>query len=465
MDSKSPTKKVFLTVSRGSIARNLLKNDFYKLLLQNYHVVVLTPAYKDERFLNEFAGSNVTFLYLGPKEQSGLDQLLFFFHKHLIYNSTVDQKSRWGIIGDPRSKKTSYPVYLVKRAIFSLLSKIPPLRDFMRWVDFLVTQRTDVNRWRDVIQQERPEVVISTNIADNNEVALLKAAKREGVKTIGMPKSWDNPSKHGFRVKVDKVVVWNELMADQMKRFQNYQQKEICKIGVPQFDYYLDKSRLLSRVEFCDLYGLDPRKKILMFCSEGKLFKTDGDIASVLYDALKRKKLDKECQLFIRPHFGYNDDQKKFQHLSGKTDVSIDLFYKPSKEFRDEWDYSNEAMNRFLNMLYHSDININTHSSLTLDAVCFDKPIISIMFDGFKKKLYKNSIARWYETYYYRQVLAFAATTEVCGPDDLISAINLYLSDSKMKKTQRAELRKAFCYKFDGGSGRRFFEEVRKMIE
>lgn len=458
-------KKVFLTVSRGSIARNLLQNEFYYLLREKYQVVVLTPAFQDKRFLEEFAHHNVRCIHLPHMERSFLDMLLFFFHKHLIYNSTVNQKARWGIIGDSRSTPTPYPLYVIKRGVFTVLSRVFFLRDFVRYLDRMFTQRKEVGFWKNILEEERPDMVISTNIAEDIEVALLKAARDVGIRTLGMPKSWDNASKNGFRVKADDMVVWNMLMEEEMLQFQNYTKKHIHSIGVPQFDYYLDTSRIVSREVFCSWFGFDPHKKIILFSSEGKLFAGDGEIASVIYDAIQKEYPEFPCQLLIRPHYGFKQDEQKFKHLFGKHGVAVDLENHPSMCFRDAWDYSKESMDRFLNMLYHCDIDINTHSSLALDVIGFDKPIISLLFDSFEKKPYERSIARWYETYYYRNILSFHATTEVGTPQELEEALHEYLLNPSHKKEERRRLRDAFCFLYDGHAGKRFFEVVQKLID
>ncbi len=62
MDKKIFMKTIFITISRGGTARNILKSDVYKILkaLGN-RIVILTPAYQDERFLKEFGAPNVFF--------------------------------------------------------------------------------------------------------------------------------------------------------------------------------------------------------------------------------------------------------------------------------------------------------------------------------------------------------------------------------------------------------------------
>ncbi len=457
-------KTVVLTISRGSIARNILQNDFYRLLREKYRVLLVTPAFEDPRFLKEFAHANVEMFDQEVLDRGPLDLILFFFHKYLIYNSTVNQKARWGIIGDPKSMRVFYPIYFIKKVIFSVLSRVTILRDFVRVLDFYFAQRPAVSHWQHFLREQKADMVIVTNMGDDAEAALLKAARRERVYSLAMPKSWDNPNKNGFRAKADMVIVWNTLMAEEMKKFQNYSDAQISIIGVPQFDYYIDSTRLQTREAFCAAYGLDPKKKILLFTSEGKLFKEDSELSSVIYTAIEKGLLEQPCQLLIRPHYGFKQDEQKFKHLFGKPDVVVDLQNEPSRAFRDEWDYSTASMDRFLNTIYHTDIDINVHSSLTLDVLPFDTPVISIMFDGYIQKPYRSSIRRWYETYYYSKILSFKATTEVQNKEMLYNAINQYLTDATYKSTERKHLLETFCYKYDGRSGERFFSVVEKIL-
>ena len=54
-------KTFFMTISVGMIARNLLHNDFYKLLKEKYRIVMFTPLYNDTEFIKEFGGDGVEF--------------------------------------------------------------------------------------------------------------------------------------------------------------------------------------------------------------------------------------------------------------------------------------------------------------------------------------------------------------------------------------------------------------------
>lgn len=456
---------IVLTISRGWIARNLLSTDFYTLLRERYKLVILTPAHSDVRFLKSFAHPNVQFMPLTMAERTMFDHLIFFIHKHLIYNDTVDHHARWGIIGLPGSKDPTFLQYLLIKSVFFPLSKLPPLRTLMRAIDRMFFQRGDVAHYLTMLRDIKPACVITTNVVEDGEVALMKAARALGITTVGIPKSWDNLSQHGFRFTPDTLVVWNEFMKDQAVAFQNYDPKDVEVIGVPQYDLYHRHDMQLSREAFARIYGFDPKKKIIVLGSEGKLFPSDADIAHMIAEAIKAHAFPKDAQLLIRPHHGYRNDADKFKVVDGMSDVAIDRMNEPSLCFKDAWDYSDEFTRRFVNTLRHADVLLNMASTLTLDAVYFDVPIINTAIDGERKVPYRESIERWYETDYYKKILSFNATTFVRTKEELLAAISKYLGDRTFKAGERKALCRAFAYSMDGQASRRFAEVVTRIIE
>ncbi len=457
-------KKIFLTISRGSLARNLLQNDFYKIVREKYKIVLVTPAAHDSRFTSEFSHPNVSFVSFVELEHSPLDRFFFFFYKNLIYNNTIDQKNHWGVIGSTSEDRPSIYLYYLKKFVFGGLSKLSFLRTLLRFLDNAFLQKKEVNFFSELVRLHKPDLVIVSNISSDSETALVKAARKNRIPTVGMTKSWDNLSKHGFRAKVDLLAVWSKFMKDEALIFQDYKESEVVVTGIPQFDIYADKKRIWSREKFCSLYGLDPQRKIIFFGSEGKKFPTDGDIAEIIHGDIIHNKFIDPSQLLVRPHYGYKKDEQKFKSLFGKKHASIDLFNNPSLVFRDEWDYSQDFIDRFANCLFHADITINTCSTLSLDAVAFDKPIINIAFDGHFKQPYEHSLVRWYETDYYRHLLKTKAVTLVYSKEELKDKINEYLKNPSIKAEDRVRLREEFCGSLDGKVGEFFASMVHRLL-
>jgi len=161
--------------------------------------------------------------------------------------------------------------------------------------------------------------------------------------------------------------------------------------------------------------GLNPALPLIFFGSEGAWAPHDHEIAEGIYEWIKNNQLAKSCQLLVRPHFS-NSDQDIFKKLRGRKKVAVDS-YRITNFLGDKWDPSKEEMVDFINTLYHCDIMINAASTLTLDAVCYDRPIINIGFGC----VYENSDKRsrqditWtlYESDHFEDVLKTGATKKV----------------------------------------------------
>ncbi len=459
-------KKVFITINGGSIARNLLKNDFFDFLTKKYKVFILTQGVRSDRFINEFSRQNVEFIDFSERPFSNFfEKFIVGFYKLLIYNPSIDLRMRYGVIGTHFDGSISAPVYLVKKIVAIFLSKIFFLRSFTRFVDRIFFQRQDKKFFLKLLNLKKPDLVFSTNIMGISEAGLLNAAKKLKIKTIGMPKSWDNPSKGVFRTKADKIIVWSKFMASQVEKYQDYKPSQIEIIGIPQHDYFHDKKRIWSKEKFCAEFDIDPHKKIIFFGSEGKQVNSDSIIAKILSSVVNNEEFVDNLQLLIRPHTGYLEEIKKFECIKKENNVVVDDYCERDLIFKDVWDYSDYFMDRFLNSIYHSDIIINTASTLSLDALVFDKPIIHIYFDGYNDVAYDKSIRRWYSTDYYKQILKFNASILADSKESLEKAIKTYLDNPKYLSFQRKALREEFSGHIDGKSGMRLFNVLSDFLD
>lgn len=458
-------KTIIITIIRGMMARNLLKNDFYKILREKFNIVILTPAANDERFVEEFGHPNVKFVYFEERGHSLADKIFVGLNKYLIYNKYIGLKLKYGIRGLSKSEDLSMFRYWFYTVIFKPLSKIRILRDFVKWLDYLFVQRKEVKEFKKLIKKEKPILVVSTSIMSDIETAVIKAAKKMKVRVVGMPKSWDNPSRAGFRAKADTLVVWSEFMAEQSEKFQNYKREDIRIIGIPQFDYYADKSRIWSKEKFCNEFGLDIDKPIILFTSEGKAVPEDKEIASIIYNFIKNNELSKECQLLIRPHFFYKDEEKKFTHLLYKENVVVDLSNEPSAGFRDHADYSWYHLERFVNSLYHANVIVNVASTIALDGIALDRPVIHFAYDVYGYMEKSHSLKLCYASDYNLEIVNSHATKLAKSREEFRNLINRYLENPEFESKERQELRDRFCYKIDGNSGRRFADVILKEVE
>ncbi len=458
-------KKILLTIGRSMIVRNLLQNDFFKLLREKYQLIILTPAARDQRFCLEFAHPNVSFEWFTEESHGAADIVWLGLHKYLIWSKFIALKLRYGTRALTKPEDLSLTRFLLFSLIFRPLSRLVWLRDLARWSDLYLGQRRPVKRLRELLRQQAPALVISTSISSNGEAALIKAAKREGIWSVGMPKSWDNLSRAGFRAKADFLVVWNQFMADQATSLQRYRSDQIKIIGIPQFDNYYTGEFIWSREQFCRQLNIDPKRKIVLFTSEGKSVPEDADIAWLLAEFIEKGDLPNSV-LLIRPHFSYRRDEEKFTCLQARPKVALDRVNNPSAGFKDTGDFSLEAMARFANSLYHAAVVVNVASTITLDAAAFDRPIVNVAFEPrINVPPQDQALALSYESDYFLEIVKTKGTKVVRSRGEFLSALQDYLNQPTLDTTGRARLRQRFVGPFDGNAGRRFAHLVGELIK
>lgn len=447
-------KTILMTMSRGGTARNILQTDVYNALKESgARLIILTPAWTDERFINEFRAENVIFENLAEPKWGFWDNFLVGWHKALVYNNSTKMRDLYGIY-DP--EEGNYLKYIIKKIIFWPLSRLKFLRNIFRWLDKIFVRDT---YYGELFDKYQPDLVFSTSLLEDADTYVLKQARERRIKTVGMVKTWDNMSKMCFRVKTDKLIVWSEYSKDEAIKFQNYKENEIVICGIPQFDFYKKSDYEMTRKEFCGSVGIPEDKKIILFCSEGKVTKYDGEVAEIIADYMAGGQI-KNCVLFIRPHFMYKDDEKKFSSLAGKKDIFLDSGYDYSRCFRDRWDYSKEQIKRFTNIMRYADVVVTSASTISLDAAAFNRPIINIVFDGKHQVPFAESVAHWYLTEYSQEVIKSGGVWLTDNKDELLNAINSYLDNQNLLSDGRECLRNYFCHKIDGLSGKRIGEAI-----
>ena len=121
-------------------------------------------------------------------------------------------------------------------------------------------------------------------------------------------------------------------------------------------------------------------------------------------------------------------------------------------------------INELRDTLFHSDVVINTCSSISLDATAMNKPVINIGFD-LEQKEYLFSIKRYYDFNHFKPVVETGATKLALCFNELIHFILRYLNNPELENEERAQLRHNMCYKVDGQSSKRIADTFIRQLD
>jgi hypothetical protein len=451
-------KTIMVTISRGYLIRNFFQSGIIgKLLNEDCRVVVLSPNYDDPELFKDYQHEN---LYLEPLIKSTkirFQKLFRELFKGAAFNQTVHVRYRYRFTGATPNKL----LYIPRMLFFAPLRIVPGFKKLIRFIEFKINPQAEHDY---LFEKHHPDLVFVTAAGGGDpDTGVLKSSRRFGVKSVIMPKSWDNLSKTLFAAKADVMMLWSPFMRDQAIKFQDYKLDQILMTGVPQFDFYHRKENLLSREEFCQQHNLDPNKKIILYGSTGGNCCEERQFVDLLNKFIQEDKLS-NAQVLVRPHLGYVGDLERFEPCEKPGVCVVDRTDKQSNKFKDHWDVSINHVNNLFNSLHHADVCVNMASTLTLDATACNTPAINVNFDVDPNVDPNWSTKRLYKSDYIGAATGTGGTWLTNSSAELLSALKEILEENKRKDQGVKKLIDYFVYKNDGQSSKRIVNYLVNLI-
>lgn len=444
-------KTVFIIASQALIIRNVLRSGTLEELVRAGHRVVILLAAKEvpQYVRDELENDQVSIVSVPELPVGKLHRQFIKCTHYLIWNRTTKRYFRYSTHFVNRSRVESALHICLLRAASALGFALRPLVRFLETSLFKETH----GAIQELFDKHKPDLVFSTSITSKIDNKIMKEARRRGITTIAMPKSWDNVTKMYLRFVPDYFIVQNNILKERLSTLQDFPEKRVFVSGFPQFDWYRRPGIIRSREDHFKKLGLDPALPMIFFGSQGQWFKDDYRIAEYIYSWIQNHEFVKDSQLLVRPHYT-NVRTTPLRRFKGRPLVALDETFKISEAFSDNWDPTEPEIIDFVNTLYHSDVVVIILSTIALDAACFDKPIINAAF-GAKYRNGKDITPEMKSTEHYQWVLKTNATSVAHTPEELKSFINAALMNPDEKKEQRKVLRENVCYMVDGKASER----------
>lgn len=460
-------KIVFIVITRSFLIRNILRSGVIGHLKQHGCRVVIflqtlkgkdIPGYLREEFEDE---NVILEIIKQPLANNFFDRFYKIFVRWtslLVYSD-----STWGYskAGNVNSRSRMWFWKYVEKFIFSILTKIHFIKGIVRWLEKSIFVP---NFYAAYFDKYQPNIVFSTSIISEIDIAFMKEARKRGVKTVGMTKGWDHASRVLYRFIPNKILIQNFIMMDYLLKYQRIDRGIIKVCGFPQFDWYANRDLLVSREEFFFALGLDPKKKLIFFGSEGAWSPGDDTTVGILSDFINSDALSLPASMIIRPHFSDINTQRYDRFIKpGAIQIDNNINYQES--LPSNWDPDEKEVKYFVNLLYYMDVLVNIASTLTLDACCFDKPIIAVGFGVLRNlRSGKDVTDVYYEMDHYQDVLKTGAVDLVKSEQELLDSLNRYLVHPEHKREERKILLNKLCFKVDGNSAKRIANEILSML-
>ena len=318
---------------------------------------------------------------------------------------------------------------------------------------------------REKLLELRPDVVVSTYPVSSFEVSFLLEAAKLGIPTVGHLLSWDNITCKGrFTVVPDYFVSWGPVMSQELKEHYDISPERIFECGVPHFDAHKNMVSSDRLQQIMRDLNLDPAKPYLFLGMSAPIFAPhEIDIVEWLAARIREDEFGKDMQLVVRPHpqnvTGNMADESWLPRLKNISGDRVALNLPKITSGGLAWDMEVDDLGVLVNLLAGCSVSMNSGSTLSIDALAHNKPVVLTMFDADKTDLpWWKSAARIRQYPHYEKLIGLGGVSVVGSYSEMTQTIQNYLADDRHLLDDRKQTLAMECLQIDGDSSRRIAE-------
>lgn len=299
---------------------------------------------------------------------------------------------------------------------------------YQKLQNFTFSNNKITNQYKQLLGQINFDLLFFTHQRPPYIAPLVYAAKALKVKTATFIFSWDNlASKGRMAANFDYYLVWSNLMKQDLLAFyKTVKSKAVKVVGTPQFVPYIMDKYKMSNQEFITLFELNPANKTICFsCGDSATSKNDELYIKTIAQAIKTKKIE-AVNLIVRTSPA--EDPIRFKALVAQYPFIKWHFPKWEQvraSHQESWSQripSVQDLKELRALLEYCHLNINMLSTMSLDFMIFDKPVVNTVFGDDKNGIYNDQRFLGYK--HIMHVVNSKASKIVKNEKELIQAIN-----------------------------------------
>ncbi|WP_372938436.1 hypothetical protein [Seonamhaeicola sp.] len=435
-------KKLALVITDGVGFRNFILSDFLDYANQTFDEVVILSCLPKSIYKTH---TNLRVIELHVFEETF--KTWFFRKAKEIAHLKLNKEGNFGILDNLKANhsklKTTrgYATRFIYKLTTLFHSEVT-IQQFQKLQDFTFRHHSITKAYSSILENEQFSLLFFTHQRPPYIAPLVYAAKKNYIKTAAFIFSWDNlASKGRMASNFDYYLVWSDLMKRDLLRFyKSVKENTIKVVGTPQFVPYVMDVYKMQASEFFKDFDLNPKLKTICFSC--------GDISTSKNDELYIKTIAKAIDAgHIEPvnfivRTSPAEDPIRFKALV-ETYPFIKWHFPKWKQVRakhqEAWSQripTIDDVKQLRALLEYSDLNINMLSTMSLDFMMFDKPVINPVFGNKDNGLYDDQRFLGYE--HIQHLVNSKATKIVKNEAALIKAISECLSGTEGSKTRKA---------------------------
>ena len=462
-------KKLGVVITDGVGFRNFILSDFLAQAEKTFDEVVILSCLPAKVYsglvinskiieLNVFEENFKTWLFRKAKEVAHLQ-----LHKKNNYGIQDNLKVNTTASRTPRGYATRFIFKLTE-----VLHSEKWIQRFNSWQQKTLKNNQITNDYRSILEKEKFDLLFFTHQRPPYIVPLVFQAEQLKIKTATFIFSWDNlASKGRMAANFNYYLVWSDLMKTELLQFYtSVKERDIEVVGTPQFEPYVLERYKVSKEVFFTKFNLNSSLKTICFsCGDISTSKNDELYIETIANAILQKEI-RNVNFIVRTSPA--EDPIRFASFVERfpfINWNYPKWNLSRQGHQETWSQripSVEDVKDLRSLLEFSDLNINMLSTMSLDFIQFDKPVINTVFGNAKNGLYDDQ--RFLNYAHIVNVVNSNATKIVKTPEELVTAINLYLENPNLNSENRKQLLQLQVSQPLANTGKRIAETLLKWM-
>jgi hypothetical protein len=436
-------KKLGIVITDGVGFRNFIMSDFIAEATKQFDSVTLYSGLPISAY-TAISQSGIIIKELGVYVES---KPVWFFRKWKEVAHLTKHQSYYGM---KDNLETGYPKNNSLRAL--LVKLIYGCTRFIHsdasilWAEklqFLFFSKNKITQsYFKLLKEDQPTHLFFTHQRPPFLAPFLYAAQQLKIPTSTFIFSWDNLASKGRMLGTfDYFLVWSHLMQSELLYFYPMVKKEMVKVvGTPQFEPYVMPKYESTPDEFYAKFQLDASLKTICYsCADVTIGPNDPVVIRTIAQAIRNNAITTKVQLLVRTSPA--EDDSRFRSLREEFPEllwNVPKWILTRENHAESWSQrvpSAEDIKDLRSLLEYVDLNINMCSTMSLDFMLFDKPVINTVFGNKENGLYDDQ--RFLNFGHFKKVVDSQSVTIATNETELINQINEALSNPNQRTAER----------------------------
>jgi len=436
-------KKLGIVITDGVGFRNFILSDFITEATKQFDSVTLYSGLPISAY-TAVSQTNITIKELDVYVES---KSVWFFRK---WKEVAHLQKHRSFYGMKDNLKTGYPknnsprslliklIYCCSRFVHTDRSIL-----FAEKLQFLSFSKNKITQsYLQLLKEDQPTHLFFTHQRPSFLAPFLYAAQQLQLPTSAFIFSWDNLASKGRMLGTfDYFLVWSHLMQSELLYFYPMVKKEKVKVvGTPQFEPYVMPKYKTTAEEFYEKFGLDTHLKTICYsCADVSIGSNDPIVIRSIANAIRNNSINTKVQFLVRTSPAEDDSRfKAIREEFPELIWNVPQWILTREHHAESWSQrvpSEEDIKDLRSLLEYVDLNINMCSTMSLDFMLFDKPVINTVFGNLENGLYNDQ--RFLDFGHFKKVVDSKSVTIAKNEKELIEQINQALSNSKERTKER----------------------------